>query len=64
MTPRIASKPTRKRGRPRLESTTVVNVRLPISAYDLYCRVAFRSGKDVRTVLRRVLTHASELMCV
>lgn len=50
--------PKRKRGRKKLEGTLIINVRLPISIYDIYCRVALRMrpGTKVRTVLRHVLT--------
>jgi hypothetical protein len=51
---RLAS--AQKRGRPRLNRTLVVNVRLTIATYDAYCRCAVQSGQDVRTILRHVLT--------
>lgn len=48
--------PPNKGGRPRRERTIVVNVRLPISVYDAYCRAAYHAEEPVRTLLRQVLT--------
>lgn len=53
MTPKAKS----KRGRPRLEGTVLVRLRLSESVYDAYCRRALRAQlDDVRTLLRRTLT--------
>lgn len=49
-------------GRPRKEGTIVVNVRMPLSAYDRYCQVAIESDQEVRTILRQVLTRAAETL--
>jgi predicted HicB family RNase H-like nuclease len=45
-------------GRPPLkpgESSTSINVRIPVSDYDRACRVAIRQDRSVAEVLRRGL---------
>lgn len=47
----------RKRGRPKKEGTVRVQIRLPISAYDTYCRMAVRMKREtaVGTILRHIV---------
>lgn len=51
----------RKRGRPRKEDTVRVQIRLPISVYDHYCRVALRMGRETKvgSILRRIVTRSA-----
>jgi hypothetical protein len=53
----MSTKTAKKGGRPRSGDPTIVtSVRIPTSVLDRYCRQAVVSGKDVRTLLRLVLT--------
>lgn len=47
----------RKRGRPRKERTIRFQLRIPISVYDRYCRIAIRMGRgrEVNSIIRRIV---------
>jgi hypothetical protein len=54
MTPQLRGR--RKRGRPKKVDTMVTSVRVPQAIYDRYCSLSRHTEKDVRAIMREVLT--------